>query len=170
MGQKLASDGSDPLIIAWNDVENAMQRLGDVIAASVLIHKDDGSGGPKKQASNMQSDVNYLRLSKTLVKMRQAIDTNTAFTGVFSDPAFGIILDLFVSHLIRKSVSVTDTAISGNIPPTTALRWLAVLEGRGFIERRRDITDNRRSFISLTPNGLEQVQNLLDQVHSKMRI
>lgn len=74
---------------------------------------------------------------------------------LFGEPAWDILLDLFVAGEKHKRVGVTSACIGSGVPSTTALRWLSVLETRGLVEREYDEQDARRSFVRLTPKGRE---------------
>lgn len=69
---------------------------------------------------------------------------------LFGEPAWDILLDLYVSGERGKRVAVTSACIGSGVPSTTALRWLNVLEARGLVEREDDNADARRSFVRLT--------------------
>jgi hypothetical protein len=69
---------------------------------------------------------------------------------LFGEPAWDILLDLFVAGEKGKRVAVTSACIGSGVPSTTALRWLNVLELRGLVEREDDNADARRSFVRLT--------------------
>ncbi|NLS26809.1 hypothetical protein S2M10_17960 [Sphingomonas sp. S2M10] len=77
---------------------------------------------------------------------------------VFADPAWDIMLDLFAASLEGKTVSVSSACIAADVPSTTALRWLSVLERERMIERVSDPNDRRRTFVRLMPLALEGVQ------------
>jgi hypothetical protein len=71
-------------------------------------------------------------------------------TELFGEPAWDILLDLFISAKQGKRVSVSSACIGAAVPTTTALRWLAVLESRGHIVREDDPADARRAFLHLS--------------------
>jgi len=72
---------------------------------------------------------------------------------LFGEPAWDILLDLFVAGERGKRVAVTSACIGSGVPSTTALRWLNVLEMRELVEREDDNHDARRSFVRLTPKA-----------------
>jgi DNA-binding MarR family transcriptional regulator len=80
----------------------------------------------------------------------------------FADPAWHMLLDLYVAYRQRGRVSVSSLSIASRGPPTTGLRWIAVLERYGLIERTDDPFDKRRIFVSLTADGLKRVERTLD--------
>jgi DNA-binding MarR family transcriptional regulator len=76
---------------------------------------------------------------------------------LFGEPAWDILLDLFVAGEKNKRVAVTSACIGSGVPSTTALRWLNVLELRGLVEREDDNQDARRSFVRLTPKARDMM-------------
>lgn len=69
---------------------------------------------------------------------------------IFRDPAWNILLDLFVHEMEGSRVCVSDACLASGVAPTTALRWITQLEALGLVERCKDAVDARRSFLSLT--------------------
>jgi DNA-binding MarR family transcriptional regulator len=69
---------------------------------------------------------------------------------LFGEPAWDILLDLFIAREAGRRVSVSSACIAADVPPTTALRWLSVLEQRGLVKRRADPSDGRRIHIELS--------------------
>ena len=80
---------------------------------------------------------------------------------LFSDPAWDILLDLYAEHLAGRDVTVSSACIGSQAPQTTALRWLTVLEERGFITRQADPKDGRRIFVSLTAKAIKAMEGFL---------
>lgn len=75
--------------------------------------------------------------------------------GVFEDPAWDMILDLFAAHLARGQVSVSSLCIASAVAPTTALRWITKLSEAGLFERQPDPFDRRRAYVALSPRALD---------------
>jgi DNA-binding MarR family transcriptional regulator len=71
--------------------------------------------------------------------------------GLFADPAWDILLDLFQAELLIQRVAVSTLGLAAGVPATTALRWITTLVDRGLIVRRPDPLDGRRVFIELAP-------------------
>ena len=73
---------------------------------------------------------------------------------LLGEPAWDLLLDLFVAHGEGRSISTSSACLAACVPPTTALRWIRLLEERELIELRADPRDGRRRFVRLTPGGL----------------
>ncbi|TPG20570.1 hypothetical protein EAH87_07450 [Sphingomonas koreensis] len=70
--------------------------------------------------------------------------------GLFEDPAWDMLLDLFAAELEDVAVSVSSLCIAAAVAPTTALRWIAKLTDAGLLDRRPDPFDKRRAFMVLS--------------------
>lgn len=73
---------------------------------------------------------------------------------LFGEPAWDILLDLYVADVEGKAVSVSSACIGSAAPPTTGLRWLGVLAEQGLVLREHDPEDQRRVLVRLTERGL----------------
>jgi DNA-binding MarR family transcriptional regulator len=80
---------------------------------------------------------------------------------LFGEPSWDILLDLYVSKVNGRTISVTSACIGSGVPMTTALRWLADMEGRGLIVRKCDNKDKRRSWISISEKGFDAMSRYL---------
>lgn len=92
---------------------------------------------------------NYM---KALVAARA--DRDAIFqTGLFSDPAWEMMLDLAVAEASARPISVTSLCIASGAPTTTALRRIDDLEEAGLVKRVPDGRDRRRILVVLTEQG-----------------
>ncbi len=91
--------------------------------------------------------------ARALARYKSRRARATLFGGnddLFGEPAWDLLLDLFVAREAGRRVSVSSACIAAEVPATTALRWLAVLEKRGLVERRGDPCDRRRVDVVLS--------------------
>ncbi|WBH16126.1 MarR family winged helix-turn-helix transcriptional regulator [Sphingomonas radiodurans] len=86
--------------------------------------------------------------------------------GMFEDPAWDMMLDLYAAHLERAQVSVSSLCIAAAMAPTTALRWIARLTEAGLFEHRPDPFDRRRAFMSLSESGLDAMHRYVATVRA----
>ncbi len=115
---------------------------------------------PTKLTDDLQ---NRRRATVRVIMMIREIRDNHLGTDLFHDPAWNMLLDCYASDLDGRRISVSDACVASGVPHTTALRWLRVLEERGLVERKDDINDRRRAFISLTSQARKSVESLIDQ-------
>jgi len=90
--------------------------------------------------------------------------------GLFADPAWDILLDLLNSRLSHRRVSVTSVCVASNVPPTTALRWIRLLENEGLVRRQADPFDGRRFYIELTEKADASLSQYFASVGLKLII
>jgi DNA-binding MarR family transcriptional regulator len=102
---------------------------------------------------------NYLR---ALVASRA--DRESIFkTDMFSDPAWDMLLDLALSEVTGRPISVTSLCIASGAPTTTALRRIDDLAEAGFIVRIPDAMDRRRILVRLTEAGRARMDQFLER-------
>ena len=70
---------------------------------------------------------------------------------IFGEPAWDLLLDLFIQGERNKQVSISSACLAAAVPATTALRWIDHLVNEGHVVRVPDATDGRRIFVQLTP-------------------
>ncbi len=145
-------------------------RSGDQAAAfASLASAAGGTATPTPDAlQNSPTDVSTRRRSYALMA-RKAYDvrrTRGTFFGdpdLFGEPAWDILLDLYVAHVDDKSVSVSSAYIGSAAPPTTGLRWLGVLAEQGLILREQDPEDQRRVLVRLSDTGLKSMDRYFEE-------
>lgn len=76
---------------------------------------------------------------------------------LFGEPAWDLLLDLFIAEKEGRRVSVTSACIGAAVPSTTALRWILVLENEDLVWRENDPKDARRAFLHLTAKAYTQM-------------
>ncbi len=50
-------------------------------------------------------------------------------------------------------ITVTSACIAADVPLSTALRWIGVLEQQGLVERSRNVSDHRSTLVRLTDSA-----------------
>lgn len=83
------------------------------------------------------------------VSMRR--ERGAAFAcNLFADPAWDIMLDLLISRLRNRSISVSSACLASGVANSTALGWIKKLQVGGLVVREVDVKDGRRTFLRLT--------------------
>jgi DNA-binding MarR family transcriptional regulator len=81
--------------------------------------------------------------------------------GLFEDPAWDMLLDLYAAELEGAQVSVSSLCIAAAVAPTTALRWIARMTEGGLFERQPDPFDRRRAFLGLSADARAKMERYL---------
>jgi hypothetical protein len=115
-----------------------------------------GVGEPRVQMDRLATAKAWQRASAA---RRRIFDEGDR---MFDDPAWEILLDLFVQHWEGRPVAITDACFASKVPPTTALRWLDRLYSKGLVGRIEDRTDARRTRLFLTEEAQSSIGRALD--------
>ena len=78
--------------------------------------------------------------------------------GYFSDPAWDILLDLADAETTGNALSVTQLGLDNSCPTATIIRHVNKLAQDGFIIRRKDGYDRRRTHVMLSDRGRSFLQ------------
>lgn len=134
--------------LAAEEVAHAIER-----ALSLVEDEETRSNGEGEGPAPI-ARPNYLR---ALVAARA--DRDAIFqSGLFSDPAWDMMLDLAVAEASNRPISVTSLCIASGSPTTTALRRIDDLKDAGLIDRVPDDRDRRRVLVHLTDLGRERME------------
>lgn len=107
-----------------------------------------------------------LALARKIYALRRKRAAIFGNPDLFGEPAWDIMLDLFIAQGEGKDVSVSSACIGSAAPSTTGLRWLGVLTEEGFVTRENDPEDNRRVLVRLTPAGLAAMERFFEAVEA----
>jgi DNA-binding MarR family transcriptional regulator len=81
--------------------------------------------------------------------------------GMFGEPAWDLLLTLFVAHEAGQQTFVTAALESASIAAGTGHRLLARLESQGLIVRRPAPGSGKKKLVELTPSAVEQLTDFL---------
>lgn len=81
---------------------------------------------------------------------------------IFAEPAFDLLLSLFIQGEHGRRVSVSSAAIAAAVGPASALRWIATLVDLGLVERSGDPDGPCGSNVRLSAEGRAAVVSYLD--------
>lgn len=117
------------------------------------------AAGRREDAVDFEATV---RFAKEVVRFRRMRDSMFE-SGLFGDPAWDILLDLYVAGGERRFITVTDACIGAAVPRTTALRQLMRMIDLKLIDRSSDPDDGRKVYVALTAKTMQVVRQLLAQ-------
>lgn len=110
-----------------------------------------------------QEDNGPARLTVALAWVAARKARNSVLDGaLFADPAWDILLDLYICHAQGSRGTISDACLASGVPATTALRWIRILESRDLVLRERDPNDRRRTFLALSDEGVQKMEQALD--------
>lgn len=147
------------------DIKKLTEQLD---AAQEILHQIRVTSGCEVSAAPLQ--VPSPRVESAVETARRAYDERKArarFVGnddMFGEPAWDILLDLFINQANEEKVTVKIACVHADVPPTTTMRWLNVLEQNGLIQCDADPADPKQHLINLTPAGYEGMLRYLESI------
>lgn len=133
-------------------IEQAEAALERALLAVLAVR----SSSIKAPSDNVSDDA-LVNMARTLVRERR--NRHRFFPDfAFGEPVWDILLDLYIARCTGKNISITSTCIAAGVPPTTALRYVAMMTREGLIERLAHPSDCRVVYLSIS-----------DQMHQAMR-
>jgi len=144
-------------------------KISDEVSriADTLARLSTGSLSANSARSDQEAPVPdvSVRTVRTVIRARRLRD-RFFDPELFADPAWDMMLDLFEAELSQRRVAVSSLCIAAAVPPTTALRWLKSLAGKGLIIRRADPLDGRRVYVELSCEASAALRRYFGEVAS----
>ena len=133
--------------------------------ASIAIRSREIGRSPGTAGTNEAFE--QAKLVRRILRAR-AVRDDFLSPRLFSEPAWDMLLELYVAHLLQRRLSVTDVCEASRVSYTTALRWINVLAAEEFVCRKKDPLDGRRMFIDLTSSGSEALQHYFEAISDRV--
>ena len=128
----------------------------------------DGSvsaGSPTREPDGGDAPQRSPAVLKRILRARAERNAHFGVT-LFADPAWDILLDLYVAQLDQADIFITSLTMASNVPATTAGRYIGALTSAGLLAKVRDPIDLRRSRVALTGRGAALMESWLDRAVS----
>ena len=106
-------------------------------------------------------------LACSMYEMRR-LRTRFLSASILGEPVWDMLLALYCFTARREALSVSGLCHAANVPSTTALRWVQLLEQKNIIIRSKDRHDARRTFLTLTTRGEEMMTGYLTAAQGRM--
>lgn len=158
-------------------LRRVQETLGQLQSLMGEVAKEDRLNRENKiaPADRVVSDANSIDLRSRLLAAQTMLSVAAARDkvfgpGYFFDPAWHMLLELYIASCLDGEISTSALCIASRSPQTTGLRWIAVLEKDGLINKRSDQFDKRRTFIELSKNGLIRVERTLDLMIASQKL
>lgn len=151
-------------------------RAGQEIMAHVkaLVALLDGNGStdepsPRRyEIDETEPSLQRLVAAKTWLRA-SAVRLQALGTAPAADPAWDMLLTIYVDAAAGRHVSVSSACFAASVPATTALRHLSTLEASGWLLREPDRRDHRRKFLHLTEKARGRIEIALDAMAGENR-
>lgn len=144
-------------------IEEAKARLRHLLDD---MEKLAPEGRDPERSPAIYGDMDSSGLAAVARRLLKEVDLRESFfnAAYFSDPAWHILLDLFVAAVEMKKVSVSSLCVAARVPSSTALRWIKHLTEAGLIGRVADYEDRRRYFIHIEPSAFANMAAYLARI------
>lgn len=121
---------------------------------------------PRRRVTDnaMTLQQRHLTIARHIYALRRRRAAIFGNADLFGEPAWDMLLDLYIAYGEGKSVSVSSACIGSAAPPTTGLRWLGILADDGLVVRENDPGDQRRVMVRLTAHGIAGMERFFDTV------
>jgi len=134
-----------------------MTRVAVRSAGEQRIQDDRLAAMRRPAAPNRNGERADLVVARAMLRMQR--DRAKFLPGdLFCDPAWHMLLELYVLDALGRPISVSGLCAASEIPHTTALRWIGRLVDSQLIDRHPDLHDARRTWLKLTFKGRAQLE------------
>jgi DNA-binding response OmpR family regulator len=125
-------------------IDKLTKRIADFEAA----HGD----GALPQSKLPDEELAYIAMSIYRARRRRSKFLDAS---LFAEPAWDMLLDLFVASVRGRQVSVTRLCRAADVTEATGLRWIEMLESQGLMRRRSVSEDGHLRVVELSDGGFE---------------
>lgn len=80
---------------------------------------------------------------------------------LFAEPAWDMLLDLFVNSVRGVRVPTTSLCLAANVSHATGTRWIGQLQAAGLLLRKKEFLDRRYNLVEMTPLGFRLMRQYL---------
>jgi DNA-binding MarR family transcriptional regulator len=143
---------------AFTRAKHIIAELAELLGVGVEVSPQPMAPQASWIAGNSDSRTHAARAWTRIRRMREKV----LGADLFADPAWDMLLDLYVEHKAGRCPSVSSLCIASQVPVTTALRWISKLEHDGLVTRSHDPKDGRRIYVHLTASTIEALERVID--------
>lgn len=155
----LASANASETNFSYEPLITELLEIAERLREASMAGASSSRPTAARQESGAQSSL--LALARKLYALRRKRAAIFGHADLFGEPAWDILLDLYIAHGEGKPVSVSSACIGSAAPSTTGLRWLGVLVDVGLVLREHDPADQRRVLVRLSDEGKAAMERFL---------
>ena len=148
--------------------DKELRDLVTQLAARVAELEDTWRATGNRSLSLAFSDEKLAQIATWLYSERiyRAGQFNPA---LFGEPAWDMLLDLFIQKANGRRVGTTSLCLGANVPQTTGLRYIDLLEEEGLVYRYTPPDDKRLSLVDYTPEGYKRMRQYLSLTMTRFK-
>lgn len=143
-------------------------RLGPLVRRGAMMPRSNAKPAESSGRRNgplPAHDAQQARLAVARwLYWSRGVRPTTLSSDLFGEPAWDLILDLYIREKSGARSSVTSACIGARAPHTTALRHISALAKAGWVSRIPDEADRRRLWLALTPQAIRKLDRHFDKL------
>ncbi|WP_300975354.1 MarR family transcriptional regulator [Sphingomonas sp. LHG3406-1] len=142
-----------------------MALSADEVAAARSLLSKLVQAAPEQDDAGVRRGLSAIEIAKSVYQSRKR---RLDYFGpvLFSEPAWDMLLVLFIYGDGGDQLSVTKLAEFSQSPLTTAIRWLDYLESQRLIVRQQCQSDRRKFFVELSAKGRKLLEEYFTSLPS----
>jgi hypothetical protein len=139
--------------------ENLHQLLAELLhrVSELEMKAAEAGQGPPSLGF---SDDKLAALAVSIYRMRQHRQAYFD-AALFAEPAWDMMLDLFINQVRGARVSTTSLCLAAGVPHATGIRWIRTLREHDLLRRFRAPDDARLMLIEITSKGYQLMRQCL---------
>ncbi|SMQ76614.1 DNA repair protein RadC [Sphingopyxis terrae subsp. ummariensis] len=149
-----------------------IELLDHIIVTAAATHhmrsgKTKGAAEPRLRALALRSgcvasqhglDSQFLQNARATIRKRMLRRQLLGANELFGEPAWDMLLELFVHECEGRQLSMSSLCTTAAIPESSAMRLAQRMCDAGLLERRPDPADGRRSFMKIAPETAHRLR------------
>jgi DNA-binding MarR family transcriptional regulator len=117
--------------------------------------------GKQPQSLDIESrNIPRPELAKQIYEMRRLREKFLS-QDLLAEPGWDILLILYWAGATQQRMTISGACVSAGVPPTTALRWVQRLIETGMVEKEPHPTDHRVSWLTLSKEATDTLDEFL---------
>lgn len=142
-----------------------LQAEAQILAAQATISKVldelDGHAQRPHRLTDTLDNQTLAAIARRMIIKRRLRDRLLCMPEFFGEPAWDMMLALFVAHLEEKPVSAAAASCLSTVSDHTGQRYLKALEKKGLVERVFEEGDDRVVLVKLTQSAVALMAQLI---------
>jgi MoxR-like ATPase len=151
----------------FHPLADELMAIADRLRNAAETPPNEADGRINEPVPSPRHARNYVALARQAYALRRKRAEIFGNAELFGEPAWDILLDLFIAQAEGKSVSISSACIGSAAPATTGLRWLGVLADEGLVVRENDPEDQRRVMVRLTAAGTAGMERFFNELDAR---